>query len=35
MPQKINVVGIPGSLRDDSYNRALLEAARLANEDVK
>jgi len=35
MPQKINVVGIPGSLRDDSYNRALLEAARHVNEDVE
>lgn len=35
MPQKINVVGIPGSLRDDSYNRALLETARHANEDVE
>jgi chromate reductase, NAD(P)H dehydrogenase (quinone) len=27
MTQEIHVVGIPGSLRDDSYNRALLEAA--------
>lgn len=27
MNQEIQVVGIPGSLRDDSYNRALLEAA--------
>jgi hypothetical protein len=35
MSQKINGVGIPGSLPDDSYNRALLEAARHAHEDVE
>lgn len=35
MSQKIKVVGIPGSLRDDSYNRALLEAARDISDDVE
>lgn len=35
MTKKIKVVGIPGSLRDDSYNRALLEAARDMADDVE
>jgi chromate reductase, NAD(P)H dehydrogenase (quinone) len=35
MTQKIKVVGIPGSLRDDSYNRALLEAAKGMDDNVE
>lgn len=35
MTQKIHIVGIPGSLREDSYNRALLEAAREVAENVE
>ncbi|MEX2425034.1 MAG: NAD(P)H-dependent oxidoreductase [Acidimicrobiia bacterium] len=36
MDEPLDVLGISGSLRDDSYNRALLEAAaRLAGNDIE
>ncbi|CAN5837304.1 NAD(P)H-dependent FMN reductase [soil metagenome] len=35
MTSRIKVVGIPGSLLDDSYNRALLESARGITDDVE